>query len=216
MRPLHLFFILALSAFLFVSCESNLTDDEETLELDTIVEEQAAFGWQVTRMVASSDDIEGLTQNSIFDEEEEAPELPGVSLLTKRAENLAQELRTRLPETPPLKKIAGGDSLLYFEEKFVGERGTRAAFCYNFETGKARVYEVVFQLPSWRNIQYDSTEIKADLNLTLDVSEDDLIESIYNLQLFKESYFVNKIESVIEATDYNGTEITGATAIKDA
>ena len=216
MRVQHLFLIFAFSAFLFVGCQNTLTDDKEKLELDSVVEEQAAFGWQVNRMVASSEDIEGLTQNSIYDEEEEAPELPGVIVLTKKAERLTAELRTKLPDTRSLMKITGGDSLLFFEEKYVGQQGSRAAFYYNFETGKARVYEVIFQFPSWRNIQYDSTEIKADLNLTLDNSGDDRIEQIYNLQLFKDNYFVNKIETGIEVTDYDDTTITGAKASKDA
>ena len=216
MRTLHLLLVITFAAFLFFSCENTLTDEKEKLELDSVVEEQAAFGWQVTRMVASSDDIEGLTQNSIYDEEEKTPELPGMSLLTKKAERFAQELRTKLPDAVPLMKIAGGDSLLFFEEKFVGQQGSRAAFYYNFETGKARVFEVIFQFPSWRNLVYDSTEIKADLNLTLDISDDDRIEEISNLHLFKDSYFVNKIETSIEVTDYDGTTITGAIAGKDA
>ena len=216
MRKLHLFLIVAFSAFLFVSCENTLTDDKEKLELDSVVKEQAAFGWQVTRMVASSEDIESLTQNSIVDEEETVPELPGISPLLKKAESFAKELHTKLPDAVALMKIAGGDSLLFYEEKYIGQQGSRTAFYYNFETGKARVYETIFQFPSWRNLVYDSTEIKADLNLTLDISNDDRIEEISNLQLFKDSYFVNKIETSIEVTDYSGTEITGAKAAKDA
>lgn len=216
MRILHFLLVISFSALLLISCENTLTDEKENLQLNPVVEEQAAVGWQITRMVASSEDIEGLTQNSIIDEEEAIPELPGTTLLTKKAEYFAQELRAKLPDAVPLMKIAGGDSLLFYEEKFVGERGSRAAFYYNFKTGKARVYEVIFQFPSWRNLEYDSTEIKADLNLTLYNPNDDRIEEISNLQLFKDTHFVNKIETNIEATDYNGTEITGAKAAKDA
>ena len=216
MKTLHFLTFAVLFALFFTGCENTLDNDKDKLELETVVEEQAAFGWQVTHMVASSEDVEGLTQNSIYDEEEQIPELPSSSILTKKAERLTNELRAKLPDTMPLMKIASADSLLFFEEKYVGERGSRNAFYYNFETGKARVYEVIFQFPSWRNIEYDSTEIRADLNLTLDNSNDDRIEVIYNLQLFRDTHFVNKIETSIEVTDYDGTEITGAKAAKDA
>lgn len=216
MRFLHYLSITAFFLFLFFGCENNLTEEKDNLELDAVVKEQAAFGWQVTRMVASAGDVEGLTQNSIVDQEESVPELPGTNLLTKKAERFAEELRAKIPEVNALKKSASGDSLLYFEEKFIGEQGSRVAFYYNFETGKARAYEVIFQFPDWRNLVYDSTEFKADLNFTLDISSDDRIEQIYHLQLFKDTHFVNKIEINAEVTDYDGVTITGAKSAKDA
>ena len=216
MRTSKVVFMSIFLFLLFYSCQENTADDANSLEIDAVVEEQAAFGWQVSRMVTASNDIEGLTQNTISDQEEEVPELTTTAILTKQAEYLTRELQDKLSKQLPYLKVFSGDSLLFFEEKYVGERGSRVAFYYNFNTGMARVYEVVFQFPSWRNIQYDSSEIKADLNFTLDNSGDDLIKEIYNLQLFKESYFVNKIETKIEVTDYDGTEITGAIAQKEA
>lgn len=213
MRKFQLFFVLILSTLLLVSCE-NILNEEDTLELDSVVEEQAAFGWEVGRMVSSSSEIAGLTQNSMY-MDEEAPEIPGVASLKNKAERLAREYKANLPATMPLMKVTG-DSLLYFEEKFVGERGTRSAFYYDFETGKGRVYEVVFQFASWRNIQYDSSEIKADLNFTLDNPFDDVLESFYNIQLFKDTHFVQRIESVVEITDYIDSEVRGVKAVKDA
>ena len=139
MRTFNLFFVLILSTLLIFSCE-NMLNEEDTLELESVVQEQAAFGWEVGRMVSSSSEIAGLTQNSMY-MEEEAPEIPGVASLKNKAERLAREYKANLPATMPLMKVTG-DSLLYFEEKFVGERGTRSAFYYDFETGKARVYEV--------------------------------------------------------------------------
>ena len=214
MRLLNLSLLIALATFMFFGCQNQLTE-EDTLELESIVEEQAAFGWQVTRMVSSTNEVEGLTQNSEYIEEDESPEIPSVRQLTKRASGLVAKMQTNMPSIMSLRK-SSGDSLLYFEEKIVGERGTRVAFYYDFETGKARVYEVVFQFASWRNITYDSTEIKADLNSTLDNSQDDVLENLYNLQLFKDSHFVNKIESNFEITDFDGTEVTGAIGTKDA
>ena len=44
--------VLFLSIFAFLilmSCEETATDDAGSLELNAVVEEQAAFGWQMSR-----------------------------------------------------------------------------------------------------------------------------------------------------------------------
>jgi len=214
MRLFNVFLMVAFATLIFFGCEVQ-PSEEQALELNSIVEEQAAFGWQVTRMVASTNEVKGLTQNSNYFEEDDSPEIPGAAQLKMRASSLAREMNQNLPSVHSLNKISG-DSLLYFAETLVGERGKRVAFYYDYDTGKARVYEVIFQFASWRNILYDSTEIKADLNFTLDNSQDDVLENLYNLQLFKDDHFVNKIESKFTITDFDGEEVTGIMGTKDA
>jgi len=106
------------------------------------------------------------------------------------------------------------DSLLFYFEDTV--RGIRKALYYDAETGKARYYEVRYKFAPWRNIEYDSAQVVADLNFTLDDPSDDRLENLYQLQQFNENYFVQKIETSGTVTDWDGTEITGAELVGDA
>jgi len=214
MRIINLLVGISLVGIFLFGCQKISSPNENNLELDPLVEQQAAFGWQINRMVSSSNEIEGLTQNSHYFEEE-SPELPNAASLKRQAQQLTAEAGNYLPKKMSLMKT-NGDSLLYFEERYIGGKGCRVAVYYDSETGKARIYEVFFQFPDWRNIVYDSTEVRFDLNYTIWDNSDDRVESLYKIQRFKEEFFVQSILLKLRVTDYNGAEISGGIVTKDA
>jgi transketolase N-terminal domain/subunit len=49
--------LLLIFSVIMNSCEQNPAPADDTLELEPLVAEQAAFGWEVNRMIASGQDI---------------------------------------------------------------------------------------------------------------------------------------------------------------
>ena len=214
MRKLIFLSLITLTGLFLFSCEKT-TNSADELELDAVVEEQAAVGWEVNSIVSSSGEVEELTQNSEYLEDKGISDMSSVSLLKKQALHLTSEVKTQLPVKMSLNKTAG-DSLIFFEEIFIGGKGIRKALYYDSETGIARYYEVVFQFPEWRNLRYDSSEVTVNVGSDLDNEADDYLVSFYQLQNFKDTFFIQKIESQLEVTDYDGIEITGVVATSDA
>jgi len=214
MRKLIFLSLITLTGLFLFSCEKSPNSADE-LELDAVVEEQAAVGWEVNSIVSSSGEVEELTQNSDYLEDKGISDMSSVSLLKKQALHLTSEVKTQLPTLTSLKKTAG-DSLVFEEVIEIGGRLIRRALYYNSETGIARYYEVVFQFPEWRNLRYDSSEVIVNVGSDLDNEADDFLVSFYQLQNFKDTFFIQKIESQLDVTDYDGTEITGVEATSDA
>jgi len=214
MRKSAIFLSIILSGLFFIACENLSSSEDNTLEVDQLVEQHAAFGWQMNRMVSSSSEIEGITQNS-EKYDEEAPEIANSSSLKADARRLMNDAVLNMPKEMP-GRTGTADSLIFFQESFIGQTGKRTAVYYDYSTGKGRIYEVIFQFPDWRNLVYDSTEIALDFNFTLWDGSDDKVESLYKIQNFKEEFFVQRILSQMEVTDYDGQEIKGGIISKDA
>ncbi|NIW80960.1 MAG: hypothetical protein GWN16_16505, partial [Calditrichae bacterium] len=88
----------------------------------------------------------------------------------------------------------------------------RKALYYDSQTGNARYYEAIYQFPNQIQLEYDSTEIRADLNFTLEDTTDDKLLSVYQLTNFKPGFYVEKKEGQADVTDYGpNNEVTGAT-----
>jgi hypothetical protein len=64
MKKLIIFPIFSFLLFFFVACNQDPTMADEELELDEVVAEQAAFGWEVNKLISKSSEVEDLTQNS--------------------------------------------------------------------------------------------------------------------------------------------------------
>jgi len=212
-RTIFLSFI-ALVLISLVGCQQLSNPEEGNLELAPVVEQQAALGWQINRMVSSGNEIEGLTQSSQYFEEE-SPDLPNSANLKLQAKTLKKSAAYLLSSNYAASKT-NGDSLIYFRESYIGGKGKRVAVYYFAETGKARIYEVYFQYPEWSNFIYDSTEVVFDLNFTIWDNSDDRVESLYKIQNFKETFAVQSILATVQVTDWEGAEISGGIVTKDA
>jgi hypothetical protein len=213
MKHLSLFFTLFLAGLILSACEKNPVPADQELEVESIVKEQAAFGWEVNRLISSGQDISGLTQNSQYVEDQEIEELAGIEQLKQEALRLITDTKNYLPQvnlfTKPL-----ADSLYIFIDDTV--RGIRTRLYYNAETGLATFSEVKYKFAVWRNIYYDSVNIVVDVNYTLTNPFDDILKNLFRQQLFEPKYFVQEIKSSLIITHFTGSEITGAEATNEA
>ena len=213
MKHLSKLFSLLLVGLIFSSCEQNPGSADQPLELDPVVEEQMAFGWEVNRLVTSGQEISGLTQNSQFVEDEENEELAGIELQKQEAIRLMTASKEFLPQVNILAKPLA-DSLYIFIDDTV--RGVRTRLYYNSESGLATFSEVKYKFAIWRNIVYDSINIVVDANYTLSNPFDDMLKKMSRQQLFDPKFFVQEIKSSLLVTDFIESEITGAEATNEA
>jgi len=203
---------ILLMVFLLSGCSSDPSPADKQLEIDAVLTEQTAFGWEVNSMVTSGQDIAGLTQNSQYLEGTGVGEQFSFEKQKREALRLMREAVVHLSEINTMAKSLA-DSLFFFWDDTLN--GNRIAIYYDSETGLATYYQVKYKFASWRPMIYDSAVVVVDINFTLDNSNDDRIRDLFRQQLFKETFFIQQIDAAILVTDYDGTEITGAEASID-
>jgi len=213
MKHFLIFFTLLLVAIILSNCEQNPVPAEDELEVESIVKEQAAFGWEVNRLIASGQDISELTQNSQYVEQQEIEELAGIEQLKKEALRLTTASKDYLVQINSLAKPQA-DSLYLFIDDTV--KGIRVRLYYDAETGVAVFSEVKYKFAAWRNIYYDSINVVVDVNYTLPNPFDDVLKNLFRRQLFQSEFFVQEIQSALEVTHFTGSKITGAEATNEA
>jgi len=195
-----------------VACQKSTNPDENTLELDTFFEEQAAVGWEINDLVSSSNEITELTGNANYIEESETSEYTSLNKLKSVSKELTGVAHEYLMEDRIFLKVTS-DSLLYYKDNTV--LGIREALYYDPTTSLARYYRVKYKFLLLRNITYDSTQIVFDLRYTRDDPSDDLLKSVYHEQLFQESFFINLVKEELEITSYEGKEPSAFVALSN-
>lgn len=205
-------YISGLFLLLYIGCNEDPSSNQQTLQLDPVLEAYAGFGYEVNDIVSTGSDIQDMTGGGAPSVDQEISGLTAAKTL----KTLARELRIRsndhLPGQAALLKPQT-DSLYYFYDDTA--QGIRAALYFDDATSVARYYEVRYVFPAWRNMTYDSAEIAVNLNYTLDNDQDDYPEWVFRLQEFKENFMIRNITSLLEVTDHNGPEITGFQASVD-
>jgi hypothetical protein len=206
--------LLSLSILIIlIACEKDPTSTEEKLEVEPFIEEQAAFGFEVNQIVSTGHDVSEMTLNSQFLKEngigDEAFGSP--QGLLSQGSAIMQIAIKDLQK----KNITLEDSISYFEDD--PERGVRFFIGYDSETGLARSYEVKYdKFWPWQKLNYDSTEIVFDLNMTYWDGSDDKLKSIINLQNFDSNFFIQSILSEVLVTDYEENEPVGVELQRDS
>jgi hypothetical protein len=205
-------YIFGLFLLLYIGCNDNPSSNQQTLQLDPVLEAYAGFGHEVNDIVGTGSDIQDLTGGGAPSVEQEISGLAAAKTLKTLARDLRIRSMDHLPVQAELHKPQT-DSLYYFYDDTA--QGVRAALYYDEETSVARYYEVRYIFPAWRNMTYDSAEIAVNLNYTLDNDQDDFPEKVIRLQRFNEDFMIQNITSLLEITDHNGPEITGFEASID-
>jgi hypothetical protein len=121
--------------------------------------------------------------------------------------------KTHFPKIGALAKPQGDSLYIFIDDSL---RGVRSRLYYSSESGLATFSEVKYKFAVWRNIEYDSVNIVVDVNFTLFNPSDDMLKSLYRLQLFEVKFFVQKIESNLLVTHFEANQITGAEATNEA
>ncbi len=206
---------LFMVAVLFQSCDKNSTDPgSQDLQLSESVTQGLVSSWQTIHSISSVEDVKELLSGDAELEEGEFGGITSVNQIRTEFNKLKNTLETAVLKNPG-EFISNGDSLLWFIDWTdpISGVSVRKALYYNTDTGVARYYEAIYQFPNQLRLAYDSTEVRADLNFTLNDASDDKLLSVYKKSLFKEGFFVEKIEATAEATDYDpNNQVTGAIA----
>ncbi len=204
---------LFLALLFFGGCEKNTTAPlENNLELSPAVTEGLTSSWQTVHSLNSVEKISAVVRKNGDVEKIEEGGITSKSQLRKEISKMKLSV-SQAARVTGLAKTTLSDSLIWFIDWTdpVSGLSIRKALYYNDSTGLARYYEAIYHFPAQLQLQYDSTEIVADLNFTLSDTTDDRFISLVKLTRFREGFQVDSIAGRAEATDYGaGNEITGA------
>ncbi len=217
MRVYSLFTLFLLSAFLIFGCKQNATDTEGELNLDESVTEQAAYGYQINDIANTSNEMDEINADPMaVGDVGTGAGATTISKVRKQAQKLAEQALGMDFQVPALAKTNGDSALFRGEDSTANGKKMRWAWYYNMLTGKARYVYVIYQFPSFQNMTYDSMEVVMDMGIPFGNS-DGTLENFYQVQYFKEQFFIESIESLMNFSEYmNGVAqtISGTTETK--
>lgn len=197
----------------FSGCEDNPTEPappSTDLQLSAQAKGAAQTGWQLQNTLNTEDQLSEMVSGKgpFFDEEGMLNSLSDI----RKEESTMKKIYSYAEKSGGFAKISG-DSLIWYEEWCLGQFCGRRALYYNNETQTARAYEVIFQFPPFLRLEYDSSQFIFFVGPSLQDPSDDRLLSIDKLTRFEANYFVERVESHLEATDWNTqNQVIGATA----
>jgi len=203
------------SAIFLFGCKKEPGAVDEVLEVDAIVEQQAAFGWQTNQIIQTSSEIEEVTKTSDLLEGADIDTSLGTDNLKKRALKLRDQLQEYLPELQSLYKPLGDTIIIPINKPLLGKRGM---LYYYSDSDILRFYEVKYKnFWSWQAVYYDSSEIVTIANSTMWDLSDDSLMTMHNTKLYNETAIVHmkSVVSNLEVTDYDGTALSGIILTQD-
>ncbi len=212
MRIYSLAVVFLFSALFLFNCQNSTTEDGGSLDVEDVVAEQAAFGFQINDIASTSDEIEGINSDPMDVGTNVGLEgKTTLKTLKERALNAAKTLKQKQLNVSALAKTAGDSALFGGADTLDSGKIVRWGMYYDFFTGKARWVSVAYNFPDFQNMTYDSMEIVIDMGVPYGTGSGNA-ESLYELQLFKDSFFIEKIESEISLSEYNDGEPGAITA----
>jgi hypothetical protein len=215
MRSLSLFLLFLGFGLFIIRCDNSSTGSKEDLELDQVVEEQALVGWEINETVTVGNDIQELTQTSELFEDPALEEFTGTMVLKKQINRMYGEAREHL-KTHSLQKVTEDSIIFDTTRPGWGGSTVRTALYFYQESGQLRYFEVRYNFGEQHNLQYDSSEVVINVGENWLFPSQEQIVHLYRYQEFREDFFVQSIESRVEATEYDGNEITGVEITVDS
>ncbi len=194
-------------------CSKDPAASDNALQIDPVLTEQAALGWELNEMVTTGSDLEDLAGGTSPSVDQEITGLAGAQKLKALAHEMLIRSQNVLPGYIDIHKPMV-DSLYFFYEDTI--RGMRSALYFDETTSLARYYEVRYKFQLWQTLRYDSAEIIVNLNFTPEDDQDDFLHSAIRLQLFKPYFILQSISSTLLVTDHSAQEITGFEATVDS
>jgi len=208
MKNIFIISLLVSALFLF-GCKKEPSSVDQELQVDALVEQQAAFGWQANQLVQTGNEIEEVTKTSDLLEVEDVDTSLSTASLKKEIIKFVDRMNTELPEYHGLAKPQGDTVIIEINKPWVGKRGK---LIYYSDTDILRIYEVKYDVfAPWQAKTYDSLQVITKANGTIYNMSDDSIRSSHNTKLYRETGLVH-MESVVsdlEVTDYEGLNIAG-------
>jgi len=200
---------------LLTGCEKSTIDPtQDQLQLSVGAQEGLSSSWQTIHNLSSVSEVHSILEGDVEIDQSEFGGIYSTGDMMNEYDKFQKGLETVL-STSAVEGTTLEDSLLWFIDWTdpISGVSVRKALYYSEVTGRARYYEAIYQFPAQLRLAYDSTEIRADLNFTLEDESDDRFLSLFKFTQFKDGFFVSKIEAQAQATDWDQlNQVTGATA----
>ncbi|UCF64589.1 MAG: hypothetical protein JSW33_01795 [bacterium] len=206
--------MVLLPHFLMTGCEKSTTDPtQDLLQMSIAAEEGLTSSWQTIHNVSSVGEVHSILEGGVEIDQSEFGGIYSTDQIASEYEKFQTGLETVLSSST--EGITLDDSLIWFIDWTdpISGVSVRKALYYSTVTGYARYYEAIYHFPIQLRLAYDSTEIRADLNFTLEDESDDRFLALYKITRFKDGFFVNKIEAEAQASDWDqNNQVIGAIA----
>lgn len=205
--------VLFVLALWLAGCEKNTTSPpDQELELTPAANQGLVGAWTTTHSLQSATEVTGIVKENFFNGKEDVEGISSPQQLISEYRKMKTGMSVALSGNSFGRGMLG-DSLLWFIDWTDSITGfsVRKALYYNSGTGYARYYEAIYRFPPQLQLEYDSTEIRVDLNFTLHNPADDRLLSLFKYSRFKSDFSVDSTQSVAQVTDYGpNNEVTGA------
>ncbi len=203
------------SAFLLFNCQNSTTDKGGNLEVEDVVAEQAAFGFQINDIASTSGEIEEINADPMdVNTDVGIGGTASLNALKARALNAAETMKQKSFDVSSLAKTAGDSAIFSGSDTLANGKIVRWAIYYDISTGKTRMVSVTLNYPEFQNLSYDSLEVVMDSGIPYGTGSGN-VERFFEQQMFKESFFIEKIESEITFSDYSGGKAESLTATRE-
>ena len=207
---------LLLMAMFACSTENPTSPDDNDNQANKMVESTSSSSVGIYQNISSFKQVTNLIQGPAAIADLDVPEVKDPDSAMNFARSIKQKAFTLgakdLKVLSKTGQIAFGDSVIWDVTERNEEEGVtyRVSLIYNDETGEARLFVVGFDYLEGHPLEYDSTEIRVDLNFTILDDSDDVLLSLENLKRYKSGQLISEESgSFVPDAHVPGTEPDG-------
>lgn len=181
--------LLTVLAIGFAGCSKNPTDPGNNEEVNESVKIAGNTSVDIYNNLAAFKQVNELMRGAEALAQMDIPEFKNPGQAMSFARNIRQKAFANSPKNLKVDQLTGamGDTVIWdvtYHDPVLNIT-FRSRLIYNDETGHARLSLVGFEYPPNHPLEYDSTEIAADLNFTLLNDQDDVLLSLKNFKRFR-------------------------------
>lgn len=198
----------------FAGCSKNPVEPGDNDTVNETVKVASNTSVDIYKNVAAFKQVNALMRGADALAQMDIPEMKNPGQAMSFARQIQQQVLAKAPKNLQLDRLTGvmGDTVIWdvtYHDPVLNIT-FRSRLIYNDETGHARLSLVGFEYPPNHPLEYDSTEIAADLNFTLLNDDDDVLLSIKNFKRYKPGKLIAEEEGSFIPDPYPpGTEPTG-------
>jgi len=206
---------LGISAFLLAGCDKSPTAPGSGQKSD-VVKSAAAQSVEFYNTFSSVSEVNDMMRGpdakvDLGTANIKKPD-QAMTLMRQTKKDVLAAFRTHAPNPIKMRSVQGESLVWEFTQRNTAEGYTSTVrFLYDSDTGYGRLQEIKFDFDARHHAQYDSSEVYANLNFTLEDDSDDVIKSLVNIKQYKPDNLPDNFaldeEVRIELDDYPaGTE----------
>ena len=207
---------LLLMSMFACSSENPTSSDNNDDQVNEMVQSASSSSVGIYKNISSFRQVTNLIQGPVAIADLDVPEVKDPNSAMNFARSIKQKAFTLgVKDLKVLSKtgqIAFGDSVIWDVTERNDQEGVtyRVSLIYDSQTGHARLFVVGFDYLEDHPLQYDSTEIKADLNFTILDDSDDVLLALENLKRYKPGQLISEESgSFVPDAHAPGTEPAG-------